>query len=564
VRKTFAASQKNMELSDRTEKIRYNGMYFTPLPFAKKALEYIERTLGKNWWKDGEYRLWDMAAGTGNLEYYLPQEVLKYCYLSTYYKEDVEHLQRLFSDGEIFQYDYLNDDADYVFANNGEQKLELKWKMPEKLRNDLTNPKLKWIILINPPFATASAGLAQGSNKENVAVTKVRQRMNLDDLGETSRELFSQFIYRIKYEFEHQTAYLGLFAKVKYINSNNDEKLRKKVFQFLFENGFIFSSVNFHGTSRSNQFPVSFALWKLSEHKQLERQKIQLDVFNEHAEKISVKKIVAKNKEKHLSRWIIRPPATIKFPPFSSAITIGCNNIDRRDRIAEGFLASLRVVGNDFLNQNLVYFLSAPAVSAGALSVTQENFEQAMVVHAARRLPKATWLNDRDQFMQPNQELSEEFITDCTVWNLFCNSNQTAALRNVKYEQETYQIRNHFFPLKTDEVKKWDITDNNIKTTLFSAEDAFVAKWLSKRKLSPEAQNVWNQAKKVYRFYFANLNSLQISKFKIETYDAGWLQIRKSLQDAGLGEKELTKLKESHNELREKLLPKLKEYGIIE
>ncbi|MDR2706839.1 MAG: hypothetical protein LBC02_13755 [Planctomycetaceae bacterium] len=547
-----------------TKKQRQDGMFYTPLPFAKKALEYIEQTLGESWWASGEYRLWDMAAGTGNLEHYLLQDALKYCYLSTLYQEDVEYLQRFFSDCEVFQYDYLNDDADNVFADNIVLNSELKWKMPEKLRNDLTNPKLKWIILINPPFATASAGLGRGSNKENIAVTKVRQQMNIDDLGEVSRELFSQFIYRIKYEFEHRIAYLGLFAKVKYINSNNDEKLRKKIFQFLFENGFIFSSVNFHGTSRNNQFPVSFALWKLSEHKQLELQKIQLDILDEHIEKIGVKQIVAKNKEKHLNRWIVRPPATIKFPPFSSAITVGCDNIDRRDRIAEGFLASLRIVGNDFLNQKLVYLLSAPAVSAGALSVTPENFEQAMVVHAARRLPKATWLNDRDQFMQPNQELSEEFVTDCTVWNLFCNSNQTVSLCNVKYEGKIYRIHNHFFPFKTDEVKKWDIADNNIKTTLFSMEDTFVAEWLSKRKWSSEVWNVWNQAKEIYCFYFANLNNLHPLKFKIETYDAGWWQIRHTLQDAGLGEKELTKLKQVHNKLREKLLPKLKEYGIIE
>ncbi len=69
-----------------------------------------------------------------------------------------------------------------------------------------------------------------------------------------------------------------------------------------------------------------------------------------------------------------------------------------------------------------------------------------MVVHAVRRIPKVTWLNDRDQFMQPKGELSSEFVTDCAVWNLFSNSNQTAALRNVQYQGATYQVNNHFFP----------------------------------------------------------------------------------------------------------------------
>jgi hypothetical protein len=188
-----------------------------------------------------------------------------------------------------------------------------------------------------------------------------------------------------------------------------------------------------------------------------------------------------------------------------------------------------------------------------------------MVVHAARRIPKAAWLNVRDQFMQPNRELSKEFITDCTVWSLFSNSNHTAALKNIKYEKNTYQIHNHFFPFKTDDVKKWNIEDTDIKLTLLSAENTFVADWLSKQKLSPEAKAVLNQAKKIYRLYFANLNQLRTKKFKIETYDAGWWQIRQALQesDISLGKPEFTELKKRHDELKKKLLPQLKDYGII-
>ena len=100
--------------------------------------------------------------------------------------------------------------------------------------------------------------------------------------------------------------------------------------------------------------------------------------------------------------------------------------------------------GNDFQHANNTALLSGPYVSAGAFSVTAENFEQAMIVHATRRMPKATWLNDRDQFMRPNKAVSAEFVADCTVWNLFSNSNQTAALQDVFYEGETYQIHNHF------------------------------------------------------------------------------------------------------------------------
>ena len=551
-------------LTDETMR-RFHGEFFTPVRFASKALDYIEKTIGRQWWRSGEYRLWDMAAGTGNLEYHLPQEALPYCYLSTLYKEDKEHLDKLFADATIFQYDYLNDDIENVFADKAGINFELTWKLPEKLRTDLANPKLKWIILINPPFATAQkAGTNHGDSKEGVSETKIRKLMHRENLGEVSRELFSQFLYRIKTEFKGKESHLGLFSKIKYINANNDQKFRDQIFQFTFAGGFVFSSANFEGTSKSNQFPVGFVIWKLNQPAKLENQDIVLDVFNEFVEKIDSKLVSSEHRDNFLSKWIDRPVANIKFPPFSSAIEIKKENLDKRDRISKGFLASLMCKGNDFVNQNFTALLSGPYVSAGALSVTPNNFEQAMVVHAARRIPKATWLNDRDQYMKPKAELAEEFITDCAVWNLFSNSNATAALKDVEYEKELYHIHNHFFPFPLAELKQWDIADSDIALTLANATDTFVARWLTGRVLSTEAQALLLKGKEIYMYYFANLNQMRTNKFKIETWDAGWWQIKQALGDVDLCKPELKDLKALHDTLKEKILPKLKEYKIIE
>ena len=226
-------------------------------------------------------------------------------------------------------------------------------------------------------------------------------------------------------------------------------------------------------------------------------------------------------------------------------------------------LASLMCKGNDFQNQNFTALLSGPYVSAGALSITPDNFEKSMVVHAARRIPKATWLNDRDQFMKPVGTLSDEFITDCTVWNLFSNSNQTASLKDVLYEGQTYQIHNHFFPYSVPDVKSWDIKDSDIALTLANAEDTFVASWLTKRTLSDEAKAVYLKAMEIYQLYFASLNQIRTSKFKIECWDAGWWQIKQALTDVNLCKDKFAEWKILHNRLKEKIYPGLLEYKII-
>jgi hypothetical protein len=542
---------------------RFYGEFFTPVKFAKKALDYIEKVVGKNWWSTGEYRLWDMACGTGNLQYHLPIDALQYTYLSTILEDEIEQCKKLFPTATCFQYDYLNEDIDNFFASKGEAEFSLQSKMPARLLDDLNNPKIKWIIFINPPFATSQKAGANSESKKGVSDTKLRNIMHNENLGEDSRELSTQFLFRIKREFEGKQAYLGLFYKLKYINSNNDQKFRDKIFHFTFKKGFMFSSANFSGTSKNSPFPVGFLIWDLNKQKKLEDQNIELNVFTDNMENIGSKIFKAENKETHLSKWIDRPPAKIKFPPLGSAIEVKEKNIDRRDRIANNFLASLMCAGNDMQHQNLVYLLSAPSVSAGALSVTPDNFEKAMVVHAVRRIAKATWVNDRDQFMIPKVELDDEFIIDCAIWNLFSTSNQTASLKNVLYENIVYQVENHFFPYLLKEIKKWKIVDSEIVSSLLNAENRFMATWIQKKNLSEEAKFVLEKGKEIYKFFYSHLNQLNTKHYKIETWDAGWWQIRKSLSDRDMCKQLLDELKSYHNQLKEKLLPQIYEYGFL-
>ena len=255
---------------------RFEGEFYTPIPYTTIAHDYIAETLGnKNWWKTGKYRLWDMAAGTGNLEYYLPAEAYKYMYLSTLHDGDVRFLKRTFKGALCFQYDYLNDDIDSLFN----EVFLSATKMPKQLENDLKNPDITWIILINPPFATSQDKSNASSGKAGVSDTVIRKKMHLKEfnLGETSRELFAQFLFRIHHEFKYKKAYLCLFSKLKYINANNDQRLRDKIFKYKFERGFMFDSRAFY---KVKPFPVGFIVWNLSVQEEIKEQNIILDVWD--------------------------------------------------------------------------------------------------------------------------------------------------------------------------------------------------------------------------------------------------------------------------------------------
>ena len=532
------AIRRKMDRMTEENLRRRTGEFYTPLAFADKAFKYLCKTVGE-WWKDDNFRLWDMAAGTGNLEFNFPPDILKRCYISTLINDDAAYCKSIFAEATVFQYDFLNDSAD---------------KLPEKLRADLANPNIKWIIYINPPYATASNFERDPNrkNKENVSMTAIRKLMNAENLGAASRELYVQFLYRINKDFANRQAWLGIFSTTKYINSNNDQPFRDKVFSYKYERGFVFNSKAFQGCK--GQFPVGFLIWNLNERIPLEEQEITLDVYNLEVEKIAEKILRPARSENFLNKWVKRPPNTKKFPPMSSALNFAFNKKISCDRIPEGFLASF-MCWNDFVHQNYTAFLSAPYGTAGGMSVTAENFEQYMIMHAVHLIPKGNWLNNRDQFMKPAKELPREFIGDAVVWSLFASSNQTVSLREVEYAGAKYEIVNNFYPYLLTEVKSWLCTSPVVRMSIYRAcEDRFAAKWLENHRaeLSSESMAVINAGREIYKRFYAELERLDVVRWKIENWDAGWYQIRMSLGASV----DLTALSA-------KLLPQIYELGFL-
>lgn len=564
-RNQVAAIRQKMDRMSEISLRRFTGEFFTPLEYAEKALEYVGRVIGTKWWSTGKYRLWDMAAGTGNLEYLLPAEAMKYCYISTLLQDDVEYCKKIYSDATVFRYDYLNDDVN-ILRHPELLNMGVNYNLPQTLIDDLNNPDIRWILLFNPPYVTSNNNerSKDNINKNKVSMTEIQKLMTENNLGEVSRELMSQFLYRISLEFGGKMAYIAMFSKIKYINSNNDQKLRDVFFKYKFEKGFIFSSENFD--SCKAKFPVGFIIWNTEKERLLEEQSICVDVYNDNVEKIGVKTLNVKNRKTFLSKWIVREKGTKIMPPLSNAITVAYKNKDKRDKVAEGFLASLMCKGNDFANQNYTAILSSPYVSAGALSITANNFEKAMIVHTVRRLPKATWLNDRDQLRQPKENvlLDEEFVSDCIIWSLFSKSNTTATLSDVSYEGKYYRIKNQMFPFLIEELKKWQINNTDIKAQIWAKDgERYAAKWLAEHCMSGQGNEVMRCAEQVYQYFYEHFNEIAWPKYKINNWDVGWWQIRMALDDAGIAEDLLEKMNNVHKILGMQIMPKIYEYQFI-
>lgn len=305
-------------------------------------------------------------------------------------------------------------------------------------------------------------------------------------------------------------------------------------------------------------------IWNLSKTSQAKT--VEIDISNEEAQTIGVKHLQLIEKKDVLNNWFPRPQNSNDYilPPLSNGITVKNDNTDTRHRARPDFLASVCSNGNDFQHAKYVVMLSSPNASAGAFSVIKDNFEKALALHAVKKIPKQTWLNDRNQFLIPHTEPTKVFLNDCVVWSLFASSNETTALKNVQYLDNTYQIKNNFYPFRLEEIKQWEIKDPDFKLQIVNDQNRFVADWLSKNDLSDEAKQVIEKAKTVYKLFYANLNQMATNKWKIDTWDAGWYQIRRCLTEHNLATDELKELSKSNEQLANKILPQIEEFGFLD
>jgi hypothetical protein len=403
----------------------FKGAYYTPLNVVDKAYDKLAETLGNNWQK--EYIVWDMCCGVGNLE--VKHSNPRNIYMSTLDNADVDVMKatKTCVSATRFQYDYLNDDIN----DFGQIDYTLTNKVPESLRKAIADGK-KILVLMNPPYA--EAGNSQGNEgKTDVASTKIANSMG--DFGYASRELFVQFLVRIAKEIP--TATLAMFSTLKYVNAPNFEKFRT-IWSAEYLGGFVVHSKAFDGLK--GNFPIGFLIWKTNHNakNKFEIVEIITEVLNKNAQAIGEKHFYNLPNKTFLSEWMERlRKNNMDVIPLINAITPTTKTEHvRNTKWSDDAIAHFFCNGNDLQNSSTMtaIFSSVHSIGhAGGYFITPENLWKACVIFTTKRIIKPTWLNDRDQFLQPTEPLTDEFKNDCLIWMLFNGSNLTASANDLEW-----------------------------------------------------------------------------------------------------------------------------------
>jgi hypothetical protein len=343
------------------------GSFFTPQIWVELSQRYIADVLGDDW--QDEYYVWDCAAGTGNLLAGLSN---KYnIWASTLDRQDVDVMHDRIRNGanllesHVFQFDFLNDNFS---------------KLPQGLLNIINDEekRKKLIIYINPPYAEAGSTVKRESKIGVSNETLVHKKFCTNIGVYAKRELSAQFLTKIYCEIPN--AVIAEFSKMKILQSPYFPDFRN----------FLVPANTFDNVK--GQFPISFKIWNTAIKEVF--QSCIADVYDKNSIFIKNKTIFSYTHVKFLNDWL--------RPTWNET---------------KELLGYLACNSNDFQHQNEVVVQSNKnnKTSSFYKPITKNNFIISCIYFAVRKVIPADWLNDRDQFLYPNDgwKTDEEFQNDC-------------------------------------------------------------------------------------------------------------------------------------------------------
>ena len=356
------------------------GSFFTPEKWVNLSQQYLADVLGDDW--QDEYYIWDCCAGTGNLLKGLQNK--SHIWASTLDQADVDVMKDQIRnnnapmyESHVFQMDFLND--------------KFEDKCPKGLLDIIQDPekRKKLVIYINPPYAEATSATTisgTGSNKKNVSISNKTYEKYKNVIGKASNELFAQFFIRIYCEIGG--CVLAEFSTLKILQATNFVIFRS-IFQAKLEKMFVVPANTFDNVS--GQFPIGFMIWNTNMKEEFS--KSDADIFNADSEFIGKKQVIALSDRKTINDF---------FDLFK----------DATDPI--GFLVSCPP---DYQHNNQLAILSRPQ-RRYCHSVSLQHLMEVTVYFSVRHCMPATWLNDRDQFLYPNDGWQMIRIFNRIAWHL--------------------------------------------------------------------------------------------------------------------------------------------------
>jgi hypothetical protein len=416
--------------------------------------------------------------------------------------------------------------------------------LPQPLQNIINDPekRKKLVVYINPPYAEVSSIGIKG--KAGVNKSKAHDKYS-EKIGTAGREIYILFLARLFDELNG--CIIGEFSKLKALQGSAFSEFRD-FFKAELIKSFVVPAYTFDNVK--GNFPIGFKIWNTSSNKPFDN--TISDVFDETGNLIGQKTFSVIEKSDFINKWISKYKVKNDFI---------------------GFLAGTN--GNDFQQNGIVYILNKKEQMANprGIWISSQNLIPASIYYAVRRCVDQTWLNDRDQFLYPNDgwETDTEFQNDCLAFTLFHSQNRITSKEGINHwipftEQEVNaqeKFESHFM---TDFIKGKPKPPHKSPFTLSILFEPEVSYNRAPLKFSEEATAVFDAGRELWKYYHRQPNcNVNASLYDIKEHFQGRNEKGK-MNNRSEDETYMNligNLRDALTQLAKKIEPKVYEYGFL-
>jgi hypothetical protein len=557
----YANKDRLVDEDDR----RRQGAFFTPALWVAEAHREMDRVLGEGWRRDCV--VWDPAAGTANLT----RDYTDWgCLISsTAEKADVKVMRENRWGGQVFHYDFLNDDAPSPFfgPDDGDNRIP---SAVDRVLREAAKAGKRLVFLANPPYGTA--GVLGKDSKEGIATNATNGHMKKAKMGKAASQLYAQFMFRFmqiaqQYGFTRTT--VGLFSPLNHMCSGSYARFRQWWYaRNAYQGGFMFQASHFADVSGA--WGISFTVW--SEGTTPLNRDIEIDlrdVADFQVRRIGGKMLAAPD-GRGATDWLAESASSpnADAPKFSSGLNLSdaWDGGWRSDAIC-GFVAK----ANCPQQQQIVFWLSGPLTDKRTkTSIVCDNraWRRAVALFGARKLVTGNWINDKDEYLAPDEAAAgyDQWVNDCHIYALLHPSNNCTAMRDVQYKGKSWRIKNNWFwRTRTDTLAATNTVNTGglYRDARAENEDAYFAKVIDGLALSDDARRVldlvdtlWLKSLDVREDFAAGHPDLHLM-----AHDAGVYQLKQLWK--ALYPTEWEEIRAAHKALADRLRDGVYDYGFL-
>jgi hypothetical protein len=203
-------------------------------------------------------------------------------------------------------------------------------------------------------------------------------------------------------------------------------------------------------------------------------------------------------------------------------------------------------------------------------SVTENNFLKSMVLFSVRRIIRADWTNEKDEYLAPNQEHEqfEQFKYDSLVYSLFEPKSNQSSLRQIEYKGQMWDIKNEFFWMSKDRMK--ELADENGYDNLYNdartSTDRHVYKLLFGEeriydRLSDDAKVVLDKATELVERSMELRQVMANDENHLDAWDAGYSQLKLVWKE--YFQEDFKEFRQHYKNLEERMRPLVYELGFL-